>query len=104
MSNFNFTPGPWFILDIEEIKKEKNPEKYICIGTSNKWNSTMLWISDVKSSNVGPKTFKEIFANAKLIAAAPDLLEALLNIENDDGQIPDTIWKMRNNAIKKATE
>ena len=40
----------------------------------------------------------------KLIAAAPDLLEALQNIENDDNRIPARIWEMRNQAIKKATE
>ena len=41
-------------------------------------------------------------ANAKLIAAAPDLLEALMNIENDNGAIPANIWEMRNAAIEKA--
>jgi hypothetical protein len=41
-------------------------------------------------------------ANARLISAAPDLLEALENIENDDGSIPATIWEMRNAAIAKA--
>lgn len=39
-----------------------------------------------------------------LMIAAPDLLEALMNIENDDNSIPATIWEMRNQAIKKATE
>ena len=43
-------------------------------------------------------------ANAKLAAAAPELLEALQNIENDDNGIPTRIWEMRNAAIKKATE
>lgn len=45
----------------------------------------------------------EMEANAKLIAAAPELLEALLNIENDDNRIPANIWEVRNQAIKKAT-
>lgn len=40
--------------------------------------------------------------NASLIAAAPDLLEALQSIENDANTIPESIWKMRNDAIKKA--
>ena len=41
-------------------------------------------------------------ADARLLSAAPDLLEALENIENDDGRIPETIWAMRNAAIAKA--
>lgn len=45
---------------------------------------------------------REAEANARLMAAAPDLLEALLNIENDDGGIPAKIWAMRNAAIAKA--
>jgi len=42
-------------------------------------------------------------ANARLIAAAPDLLHALQNIENDNGQIPDHAWKVIQDAIAKAT-
>ena len=45
---------------------------------------------------------KENEANAKLIASAPDLLEALISIENDDNSIPKAIWDMRNKAIEKA--
>jgi hypothetical protein len=41
-------------------------------------------------------------ANAKLIAAAPDLLEALENLENDDGQIPAHAWNLCQAAIAKA--
>jgi hypothetical protein len=40
--------------------------------------------------------------NAQLISAAPDLFEALINIENDDNKIPATIWEMRNKALNKA--
>ena len=47
-------------------------------------------------------TIEEVQANAKLIASAPDLLEALMNIENDNGSIPKAIWDMRNKAIEKA--
>ena len=46
---------------------------------------------------------EEAQANAVLISAAPDLLEALMNIENDDNSIPKEIWDMRNDAIRKAT-
>ena len=44
----------------------------------------------------------QTLGNAYLISAAPDLLEALKSIENDDGSIPEPIWKMRNDAIAKA--
>lgn len=41
-------------------------------------------------------------ANANLIAAAPELLEALKNIENDDGHVPAPIWDLVCIAIAKA--
>ena len=41
-------------------------------------------------------------ADAHLIAAAPDLYEALASIENDDGRIPAAIWAKREAALKKA--
>lgn len=49
------------------------------------------------------RSIEENEAHARLIAAAPDLLEAAQNIENDGGSIPPTIWKMLKDAIAKAT-
>lgn len=45
--------------------------------------------------------FKE--ADARLIAASPDMLAALQNLENDDGSIPSHAWEMVQKAIAKAT-
>jgi hypothetical protein len=45
----------------------------------------------------------EAGANARLISSAPDLLEALLNLENNDGSIPSHAWKIVQAAIAKAT-
>lgn len=43
-------------------------------------------------------------ADKLLIAAAPDMLEALQNLENDDGSsMPDSAWKLVKDAIAKAT-
>jgi hypothetical protein len=41
-------------------------------------------------------------AYRNLISAAPDMYEALKNIENDSNYIPETIWNMIQNAIRKA--
>jgi hypothetical protein len=41
-------------------------------------------------------------ADAHLIAAAPDMLEALENLENDDGHQNKTAWRLVQAAIAKA--
>jgi len=38
-----------------------------------------------------------------LISAAPDMLEALQSLENDDNSIPKHAWDLVQNAIIKAT-
>lgn len=44
-------------------------------------------------------------ADASLIAAAPDMLEALKNLENDDGKtMPASAWALVQDAIRKAEE
>lgn len=45
---------------------------------------------------------EEIYANTRLIAAAPDMLEALKNLENDDGNMPPSAWALVQQAIAKA--
>ena len=47
---------------------------------------------------------KEMEANAKLIAAAPEMIDILSTIENDNGGIPDWLWKRIKDVIKKATK
>ena len=42
-------------------------------------------------------------ANAHLIAAAPDMFEALSNLENDNGaNMPPSAWKLVQDALAKA--
>lgn len=79
-----FTKGPWI---------------YGVRHDGSKW----LSIGDYKT---GPHYQGDLYASesdAKLICSAPDLLEALQNLENDNGQIPDHAWKLVQDAIKKAT-
>lgn len=47
--------------------------------------------------------YSEGIANARLITAAPDMLNALQNLENDDNSIPEHVWKLVKAAIAKAT-
>lgn len=47
---------------------------------------------------------EECKANAKLIAAAPEMLEVLESIENDSNQVPEWLWLRIKSVIKKATE
>jgi len=42
-------------------------------------------------------------ADAKLITAAPEMLELLQSIENDAGQVPEWLWLRIKEVIKKAT-
>lgn len=76
--------------------------------TKGEWetNKDYVWskstfICKIEEVNYNDKDIEAI-ANAQLISAAPDLFEALINIENDDNRIPATIWEMRNKALNKA--
>jgi hypothetical protein len=78
------TPGPWNIVlghTIDEI-----PCYWLIVGSG-------LIIGDIRSDNVN---------DGCLLAAAPDLLEALKNLENDDGSIPAHAWNLVQSAIAKA--
>lgn len=93
-----FTEGEWSILD---DSRSKDGSGYIRIGTKKK-----SWIAEAKGNHVGPKSKKECMANAKLIAAAPELLEAcrsallLFEFENTHGVARLALIA----AIKKATK
>lgn len=83
------TPGPWI------IQRYSTHEGF------------SIWAKDVGciaerwwDTSIGEAI--PIEANARLISAAPDMLEALKNLENDDGAIPEHAWKMVQDVIRKA--
>lgn len=97
MSDFQHTTGPWFLDPSDEtvvvIDRRPLKQKFSVLGHSE--------VADA-----------EDYANARLIAAAPDLLESLgillANLESElecDGHDPadDARIKMARAAIAKAT-
>lgn len=99
MIQTKFTPGPWFLDPL--WSQDGN---YYPILSKKEWNGN-CWIAEAKGDNVSPaKTNEEIMANAKLIAAAPEMFEFIATLENDDKKIPDWLWKKRNEIIKKVTK
>lgn len=65
------TQGEWFLEDRRGVASLSGNEGNIDVYAS------VLWIATVHGSHVGPQDPSEAEANARLIAAAPELLEAL---------------------------
>ena len=96
------TPGPWrisrdgaIIADIAYATSEDRDTGHATPNDSRErereyYDGGLLIAGSVKPHN------------RSLIAAAPDLLDALLSFENDDGFVPPAIWEQRNAAIAKA--
>ncbi|NMY20801.1 hypothetical protein [Pseudomonas sp. WS 5410] len=85
------TPGPW---------------------RSGKWGASIIASTPIQGGingsdaveSYGGHLIAESISecNMALIIAAPDLLAALQNLENDDGKIPEHAWALIQSAIAKA--
>jgi len=85
------TPGPW-----ERTPSASGPMCFV----SNAAGQTVAF-AYAEGANCDMQTQK---ANAQLIAAAPDMLDALLAIENaPDGFKRAAVWYKVTRAIEKAT-
>lgn len=77
MKDFKGTPGPWKLLR-EEVDKS-----YIRIrGTKPGERFAVANVLTPVYDDAGERELKETRANAQIIAAAPDLLEALQDLES----------------------
>jgi hypothetical protein len=93
------TKGPWFVESDDKTPIYVSPvDRYEQIAICN-----VMVIDEDDSESGDWINGEQTKANARLIAAAPDLLHALQNIENDNGQIPDHAWKVIQDVIAKAT-
>lgn len=79
------TPGPWF-------SKYTDGNKTLAIESA---------LIDQGFGRIATVHFADE-ANARLIAAAPEMLEVLETIENDDGKIPTWLWERIQSVVKKA--
>jgi len=83
--NTLFTPGPWKP-HATGMARSGVPEFEI------HWSDIGECVAEIVHGD----------ANAHLIAAAPDLYEALDTIENDAGQVPDWLWDRIQSVLAKA--
>ena len=88
------TPGPWHWVD-QGFESDLLPKLCDSAGAEicNFGDRTLYQQKPGESPNDPDKN---------LIAAAPELLEALENLENDAGQIPEHAWKIVKAAIARA--
>ncbi|MEM8972252.1 MAG: hypothetical protein AAGD43_09355 [Pseudomonadota bacterium] len=85
------TPGPWHISPMGSYG-DFDGKSRIIIGDDRRICAVHAYPGD-----------HECKANARVIAAAPLMYEALANLENDDGKnMPDTAWKLVQDALSAA--
>jgi hypothetical protein len=88
------TPGPW---EIDHVTRAADICTVYCTSHQNSFvyvRGAIGYFSGCRDENM---------ANAYLIAAAPDLLGALIEIQNHAGSDSVEMWTRVNAAIKKAT-
>lgn len=88
-----FTPGPW------EVFKRPLGQRH---GIESKQCSIVTWGAECDDAGVGGDSQEETDANAQLISAAPDLLEACENFVYGRKEARECEAEMRA-AIAKAT-
>lgn len=73
--NNQFTPGPWKLsgTGIWAPCKGMESARVVAKACETEPDSTVIVYKDAE---IGSKNLNEVFANARLIAASPDLLEA----------------------------
>jgi hypothetical protein len=93
----NFTPGPWEAVIVHPYcASYRNCPGVDCDIFMRIYRGQEEVISPGEYSIDGKE------ADAHLIAAAPDLYDALATIENDAGHVPGWLWEKIQAALRKA--
>jgi hypothetical protein len=89
MSDFKGTPGPWIIVSSVQPPADGTKLSAKHIGTfdikteARGWHDSGLWVAAVHPYEcTGFPSEEEAAANAKLIAAAPDMLNYMILMKN----------------------
>lgn len=95
---FKGTQGKW---KVEFYSSNNETKEVYCIQNEN-FDSLPTDLHVVNSYNVENSEVQR--ANALLISKAPEMLEMLQSLENDDNIIPFGMWNKIEKLIKEATE
>lgn len=94
------TPGPWLV---EDAISPEGETLYLDIKPASHYHAYRGTIANVwEAEHIDGITWDEARANAALISAAPDLLDALVRLQSAGGIWPD-LQRYVDAAIAKAT-
>ena len=91
MKKFKGTQGDWHAVESNRV-----------IYVENKDHVLVAELDNHKTLGFNQATPTAVYFNSKLIASAPEMLEVLMDLENDNNSIPKPIWDKVQNALKKA--
>ena len=94
------TPGPWRVI----LDDTGGPfTGWPSVSASDQLDCSIVHRAGFKQEYWGDLSQREAIANARLIAAAPDLLEALQHLMVAHGEQLDYAFQQAQDAIAKAT-
>ena len=103
MSEFKGTKGKWKLINgWDKDGKGKYFPSVLLFGNEKMHYETLGRCSIVINTSHNQEA-ESIMANAILISKAPEMLEMLMTIENDNNQVPEWLWDKIQTLIKEAT-
>lgn len=105
------TPGPWTVEEFPSVQAAQEQGWFEWAGDKEEWGPVgLVWKRGERGGITGlPGSVETTLANARLIAAAPDLLDALRDLVatacavDDYEGVPEAVNRARA-AIARATE